>query len=581
MRVTKNSILEAEVYSGPDAKGVEVPMKKIFMLAAVLSATISMPLLAQEEFLERFGTIRYDSLSAYSLGDGVSYDDLSGPQGNCIDLANSTVNQDVTSGAVSTEAQIDIITSVEELETSLKRSLAIEASAKGGLSGVFDASVSGSLLDDYAGIASAQSSSLVLRILLHSDRGRDWLDYKLKDEFETLVDGSADDQSRFVEICGTHFIRAIQRETSIEILLTVSDLSSSSKETLKREAKASSEGSGTFSNGLKIGGKGGVTSALERFERRASQLGRVSISMRGRGTPVLDAIPPLIYKTDGSPENINAYLTKASEFTAELSGGQGTPSYMILQRYAKLPDEAFNLERYIHVERGLEALLQLNSTIANYERLQSSDVEFFNAHVQEQLASAIALRSRVSDILRDCIRASECGVAYPSIPLPVTKDNALRDGRLVAICGRNLKGELDGRGVSAMSDIAIVWRGEIAFPNYLSLDQVRAFTLSQSGTRVELSEFRAARDFSVDPKVLRSETNPDGKGPGRAITQIINEKLRETDVLNGGEVNVGFLNQHRDGYSNLTFGITLRDLKGNTYDQILGRPDMSQCLISS
>lgn len=557
-------------------------MKLFRNVAPILAiACIAGQAFAQEEFLDRFGTIRFDTLSNFSFGDGVSYDDLTGARGNCIDLATSTVKKDVVSGSVETSSRVDILTSLSEVERRLKRSLAIEASAKGGLKGVFSAGISGNLLTDYSGVAKSESSTLLVVISIYSDRGREWLDYKIKPEYKSLLNGTPEQQARFVEVCGTHFIRARRLETSIEIVMSVSDLSASSKETLKREAKASLEGSGTFSSGLSIGGKASVDRKIETFEARARQLGNVSITIKGKGTAKLEAVESVIYKSDGKPANIGSYFEKAATLTSELSKGDGAPTYYILQKYPELDASFFDFEKYAFVERGLTALVEANSLLAHYSDIAEINPTFYETHMTAAEEAATSVRDKISFRLGKCLSNGQCSTSVPEVPTPVAMDRALRNGRLVAICGQNIDAFLDGKPVKAMSDIAIVWRGEIGYPNFMVLDTISAFAISPDGSRPTLPEFAAWRDFSVEPIVLRSSDNLDAKGPGRAIAQIANQKLDPTKVVKDGEVDHSFLTSFRKNMADLTYGFQFRDNSGRVFDQVVGRPDMSQCKIVS
>jgi len=131
-----------------------------------------------------------------------------------------------------------------------------------------------------------------------------------------------------------------------------------------------------------------------------------------------------------------------------------------------------------------------------------------------------------------------------------------------------------------LSDIAIVWKGKINFPNYIGLDDIEAFLILKDGQKVEFNSFRSSRDFSVDPNFIRSVNRPLVKGPGRAIAQIVNEKIIPNRAVTDGSADFDYLSTIRSEFGDNLYGLNFKYKDGSQVSQIIGKPDMRNCILS-
>ena len=529
---------------------------------------------------DRFGLIRYDTLSGFSLGDGVAFDDPSQPLGNCIDLEASKIKQD-TPGVASITAQIDVVSDARELEDSLKTSLIVEANAEIGIEKIGSGKLETSTTRKYEKLLKEKNSTLVVRILLSSDKGRDVLDYRLREEYKTLLNGDDSQQDEFVERCGTHFIRAVQKGASLSVDLVVSNLSKSSKELLSETAKKTLSGKGAY-KGVSLGGKKANQETLDRFETLATQLGAVSITMEGRGAPGLEALAPVLYQADGTAASLSQYLDKIKEVVSAFKAEQSAPEYYITQKYPGIANRYFDTTKALYLDALLRRIIAAESALASYARFKKDDPGFWEAHVKGPEAVTSRSHNNLKRVLRKCVDEDACQLRVTEIPTLVSKSDLLERGRLGVVCGTDITFQDGASSFAVMSDMALVWRGEIRYPNFVALDAVKAFAIASDGKRRDLEGFVAARDFSVDPVALKTPKEPDRIGPGRAISQIVNTKLAHEKVIKDDRINLPFLQRTRENLGAEVYGLTFNYRTNNEiYDVVLGRADLSQCILKT
>jgi len=401
-------------------------MKKYIFLITIITTLcfVCRQVYAQDAaFQNRLNTIEYNSLSGFALGDGVIFESMNSPAGNCIDLASSPIKKD-SPGAVVVKAKIDVVSNAEQLESSLERSMLIEAGIDGGLKDIATFDIDGTSFKSYTRFIDEQSSSLLVTVKLYADYGRDILDYNLKSDKAALLAGSDDDIDKFVSLCGTHFIRAVQRQASIDLTMKVSNLSSDEKETLINNATLSLKGDGTFSNGFKLGGYVSVDSKLKEFERLASQFGSVSIDIQGTGAPGLAAFGPVIY-SDGKEARINEYLNKLRELVKEFATTDGAPKQYILLKYPSMPDDRVDYQKFYQLDRILKLYILSKAYSDYYENIRRNDTRFWSDHFQTVSTNLYTKQEELKTLYSACIEREQCSLKLTPLEPPLTLEDVL------------------------------------------------------------------------------------------------------------------------------------------------------------
>jgi hypothetical protein len=274
---------------------------------------------------------------------------------------------------------------------------------------------------------------------------------------------------------------------------------------------------------------------------------------------------------------IDSYLSKAKEVVSSFQTSQGAPAYYVTMPYAELPDARVKLDTYVFLNRLLGRLVEVDSVLASYAAVERNDPEFWAEHFKSTSSVVETHRKTLVQMLDVCVDQGDCNKPLPPKYALVLPDDVFNNGRLSVVCGNDIRGTDGGSDVLALSDYVVVWRGFIAYPNFLQLNAVQAFAVDGAGNKTLLSAFRADRDFSVDPVVLRTPTRPNARGPGRAIAQLVNQKLPIEEVLEGDKVNGPYLASFLKEKSQTFYGLTVSTKTGTEYDIILGKPDVSQC----
>lgn len=552
--------------------------KLIFVALAWLF--LGVPAVAQDGF-SRLTNLEFDSLSGFSLGDGINYEKLYTPAGNCTKIADALITDD-TPGAISVKAKIEVLSSADEIEKSTNTSLITTLGANAGMKGVFSADVTSTNTSTYEWFLNQKSSALIVRIKVYADYGRSVLDYDLKQNYKDLLATGSPKYQEFMDICGTHFIRAVQKEASIIIDMKVSQLSKDEKQTIVNNSNTSLKGSGTFNNGLTVGGNYSVDSKLKEFERFASQFGNVSIEMYGRGAPGFDGIEKIIYLEDGTSASIQEYLKRLGELVEKFKTTDGAPTTFILQKYPNLPDDQVNFPRILQLDKILRVYAHYKGFRDYYDEMKNSQYKLWNNHFQSEQAAVSATIDTLEKRYNACRDQDKCTLSLPKLIEHKTHEDLLSTNSLKGSCSNYLGAFDAGNSVYAMSDVAIVWRGLVNFPNYVDLNSVRAFQIYPNGYKKEFSanSFRPVRDFSVDPAYLESIENPTAKGPGRAISQLVNVKFPAENILDNGQIKPDVLRKIRNEYANSVFGLSFQFIGGPRISQMTGKPDMSNCQIA-
>lgn len=559
-------------------------MFRYFFVLALASTSISSSATAQNthfDIIERqISSIPYDSLSALALGDGVEISRLDSPAGNCIDLANSPIKQDIPGGTIQINAQISVITSVQDLETKLNRSLGVEASASGNYLKVASGSASTKFTEEYESFIQESTSSLMVSVRISADHGRDWLDYRLKPEFQTLLDNESYDQFR--QLCGTHFVRAVKREAYLEYNITVNGLSRLEKETLSESASVSLEGKGGMGQVFSASGSLSTEQKFSRFIKTASQFGTVDIQARLVGAPGIDSLSPSLNTTATSgQESLQAFFSNLSLIASSFKDTDGAPSQMILLKYNGLPEFDASYTRFYILGEITRKMLIVRSAIKQNEAIRSALPEMWEDYFKADLSGLERAETLLLAAYTRCYDLEECSPSLPSDHDALTINDVLFDGTLRANCGMDALVTVGSQQYRAMSDVAVYWRGWMRFPNHISLADVSAYYLNNDLERVTSSPFDYEYDYSVDPNHLATSGLDDQgqrrTGPGRAIFQIVNESFPIGEVIVDGTPNEPLMKQKISLYGDAIFGLRFRFSNGWVVDQLIGKPDMRQC----
>jgi len=569
-------------------------------LFSAVSFIFPFPVHAQIEALDitetverQLSSLPYDSLSPLALGDGVEITRLDRAYGNCIDLENSPIETDIPNGAIEVSADINVISTVKEIERKLNRSLGAEASVSGNYLRAVRGSLRTRFTDEFESFIRESSSSLMISVKISADHGRDWLDYRLKPEFQNLIDNREFDEFR--QVCGTHFVRAIKKEAYLEYNITVSGLSSLAKQTLAKSAKENLQGQGGIGEVFSIGGGVSKEEKFTRFLKTASQFGTIDIQAKLVGASGIDALAP-VRESNGGPgtEIIRPLFANLGTIASSFRDTNGAPSQMILARYAALPEFDASYTRFYVLGEIARKLLLARTGLSQSESIEEELPQMWSDYFESDYNELQRVEAALLSEHTRCYESYECSLTrLPDDPNPLTINDILFDGDLRANCGMDAKVNISGTPYKVMSDIAVYWRGWMRFPNYVSLASVEAFYIDESLERKNTIPFEYEYEFSIHPNYLR-KNDPDDrlkkenpgeygnriKGPAHATFQIVNYSFPLDEIIINGKHNEQFLKDTLRHFEDGTYGLSFRFSNGWVVTQLIGKPDSRQCRTS-
>ena len=522
--------------------------------------------------------IDYDSRGPFSLGDGVDIANLDdGPRLNCIDYDNSPRVEDAENGTSVIHVSISVIKDLDDLETKLGRSLSLEAGLSGSYLQFAEGSVQTSLSRTYSQFLREARSSLMISVRVVADHGRTWLNYNLREEAERLI--SEELFEDFRQLCGSHFIRAARRESALEYDIVVTGLSRETKEMLAGKASASFE-AGAGTSGISTSARGSMRDSMKSFVRTAKHFGQMSVNVRLVGAPGIDIVAPALTNINiADAESIDKLFSSWSKVLKGFRGSKGVTRDFILQRYAQLPEVDQTYHKFVFLGKVIKRLMLVEQLLQDYASYEEEQKDLWGIYFKDKTENLQGLRDRLSSEYTKCSSLDECSLeSLPSNVDDFSIEDVLYNGTLKAVCGWGFEANIAGTSTAVLSDIAVSWHGWMNFPNFVDRDATKAFRIDEAGTRHDIQPFNYGYDISVEPNVLRFETDSNRHGPGRAIIQFVNLSLGEGDVFAGNGINQRFLDQQKTALARSQFGVEFRFPSGRTVAQTLGYPDFRECL---
>ena len=515
----------------------------------------------------------YDSQGAFALGDGFDLNGLSGPRGNCIELKNEDIKKDVPRGTSEIRVSISVVKNIDDLETKLNRSFSVEASLSGNYLKFARGEAHTSLSRTYGGFLKDIKSSLIISIRIVADHGRTWLDYRLRPEMRQLI--SNDHLDRFREKCGSHFVRAVRRESALDYDVIVTGLSRTTKDMLAREASTKFEAQGGSGN-ISSSAHGSVQHSLRSFVAVARHFGKISVEARLVGAPSIAILARTLPKSDVTDaKSVDELFSNWDKVVEGFQGSEGAPREFILVRYDELPPHPQADRKFVFLGEVAKRLMLVEQLLREYESFRKNEAEeLWDIYFGSRHKNLKALRDRLIGEYDNCALQDKCDAgSLPDEVVGSTIDDVLYNGKLKATCGWEFEAQVAGRPTAVLSDMVIYWHGWMNFPKFVDWGATVAFRIDASGKRHDMEEFEPHFDMSVH----RPEGNAEWHGPDRAIIQFLYRSLGEGEVLRGGVVNHAFLREQQAALRKSQFGIVFHFPSGRVVAQNLGLPDFSQC----
>lgn len=514
--------------------------------------------------------VPYSSAEPTVIGSGIDLELINQARFTCL-ASTDTAHWLDGEGSVATNAQVDLISDYNSLAKTLDLEVDYKSKADVSIQSL-KAGGSVNLNIKYDTFAMDQQHTTAVVFKASSDYGRLGLsDYKLQPEFaKLLADGNA---KTFRARCGTHTVVATQRQSMVAAVVTITDLTNSSKRSIEALFKSAFSGSAK----LPVGAASASTEtklAWKNIVETAKKVGTVHITYEARGGSGIADATKLAITAD--PSNLDSILSAIASVGQGFSrDNSGTKAYILVPNsvfgappnvdsYAKL--ESLN-QYYLRLDRIDYAITRVAGYKASFPEL------YRNVYLKKERELA-ALRANLLGVLETCVTKDYCPrLEEGRIDVLFVEDILLPDSFELG-CGYSSfesVGE-NGRGTKAqvLSSISVNFRGRVRLAEYVSVETalINRFGADVSGVHL------------IPQFVSYSSTFPDKSGVAR-ISAIVDFKVLHPQVeTSNGNVyvrNVDDLTRERDVLQNSVYGISMQAKNGLSIVNTIGPPFGGNC----
>lgn len=438
-----------------------------WIVALVVSALAPLPVNAQNDL--RSLSVPYSSGNPTTIGSGIDVDLINQQRSTCLDIPAGAITFLDGPGAVRTDATIELVSDYKSLSKTLN--LDVDYKSKGDVNfAAIKAGGSVEFSSKYEDFAKDESRSLAIVLKASSDFGRRGLsDYALKKEFADLL--ASGKYAAFREKCGTHTVVAQQNMAMVAIVVSLSDLSASSKRSLEATYKSNINGSGTI-NGVGLSGSVDKTIAWKSLVEAAKKVGRMNVQWASvGGAGITDALKVM---TIPDPAKIDAVLKTLNEAGATLTQPNSAPAKFLL-----VSNSVFGMKSPISDVSKLEAVnsfyLQLVRVDYSLKRVDGYKDSFPALYQSEYAQSKIILelrayRKQLVDAIENCVLRDECNYTPPSSLAVLFLEDVILPESLKLQCSYQRFDSKDGKvKLNVLNDAAVILRGSARLTDYIGL----------------------------------------------------------------------------------------------------------------
>ncbi|TPI31436.1 hypothetical protein FJ414_22980 [Mesorhizobium sp. B3-1-6] len=526
--------------------------------------------------LDGLSTLEYDSSGPFALGDTVALNELTSPRERCIKYDETANVKFDTKGAVSSKLSLSMIKTYEDLENSLNFSFSLSASMDAGFAGL-SAGGNASSTVKFDSFLKKERSSLVFVIEASADHGREYIsDYGIKDEYKSLLDKG--DVQGFIQKCGTNFVRAVEKASSLRVIINVSGLNSSSK-TMISDAFTSKTDAKANIVSVKASTSATVSTNLADTLKLASKVGKIDVEVQaagGSGLPSLGKIMKGLDLTDAL--QVKTLFDAMADASSDFTLSNAAPAKFVIQPYPQLKpdDNKFDPKRFVELGRIYKALLRVNDQLDIYQGYKTQNYQLWEKYFRVYTEKAEALRNTLVASYAKCRQKGDCSDDVPSKIDGLLLDDILYEGEFDSVCPRaldivsaiNPKTAIPSK---VLSSIGLQWVGGIRY-----IDQIDT---------VGIEAYRITPDFVLEklPFLTHDQyrANEHEDGTTSAAFDVYRRTLHNEDVVDAnGQLDWNKLDNQRKDVARSVYFLRFRTVAGIQVDEVIGYPDMRDCKLS-
>ncbi|MCX4175641.1 MULTISPECIES: hypothetical protein [Paraburkholderia] len=542
------------------------------LLAAVVCA-IGLTVNARGSDDFRTLSVPWSHSSPTTIGSGIDVDLINQQRFSCLNFVDTDLKWLDSDGAVSTSASIELVSDYK----SLARTLGLEVDYKSKADVSIAALKAGGSLDlhlKYDSFAKDESRTAAIVIKAASDYGRRGLrNYPLKaDLAELITEGKFDE---FRQRCGTHTVVAEHRDALVAIVITLSDITSSSKQAFEGMYKTSVSGSGTI-NAATVSGNADFSTRWNSLIEAAARMGTLKVSFESRGGAGISDATKLAITSD--PTKIDQILAAISTIGASFTKENSAPV-----EYLLISNTAFGVKNKLSDTSKLDALntyylrlSRLDYALDKIDGYKSSFPDIYKNYYSKYLISLRSQRTELVNGIEACAIYDKCDYVMPAELSALFADDIVTADTVKLDCSYKRYDTADHKvKLNVLTNAAVVVRGRARLTEYVSLPTA---ILSRFGPEpnAPMQMVTAFQAFAM------SAVGADGTS--RIVAQVDNVIFTPDVSIATGTITINNLSEMTIQRQNLlasVYGIGIQAKNGMFTQNTVGPPYGGDCPLQS
>jgi hypothetical protein len=525
--------------------------------------------------LDGLTQLDYSSTSPFALGDGLSSLNLSQPRERCIQYEPTDLAED-TAGAVTTRLRAFLVRDHRDLSTEFNYNYSVQATASATVAKILSGESSLTNTGRFEAFFRSQRQSLMLVVEASADHGRRMIGgYQLQPTIQSLVNER--NFAEFERRCGTHFLRGVQRRSTLRIVFHLSDLDQTMRSTIASTWMSSNKGSLTVEAATATA-RTELSSSISLALTLASRSGRVSTQVEASGGSGIATVGKLIEGLQVTSVNdiqrlVSGVVDAAKDFTA----ANAAPGQFIVVAYPQLPSlPAFDNVRFDALGVIYSKLLRVDEQLEEYRTYRTEAPTLWERYFRPYQERMEALRNDLVLAYRMCLSGGTCTSSTPDVVDGVFLSNVITSGVLRADCLRTSTVEeainiASPTVIQVLSSLTLLLRADLRFYDHLDVLGTEVFRLTPDFTRESIpfrpNEFMRVSDATGEMR--------------RLFATVYSRALDPREVTTDGRVDYAKLSAIRDDVARSLYVIRFALSNGRRIEQVLGFPDMRGCTLVS
>ncbi len=515
-------------------------------------------------------SVPYKTDSAITIGSGLDIDLVNQQRDSCLEFGDSDIKWLDTDGAIATTASMELVSDYKSLARTLNLEVDYKSKADVGIAKL----KAGGSLDlnlKYEDFAKDETRSVAIVVKAFSDYGRRGLrSYPLKKEFRDLVEQGKSEMFR--QRCGTHIVVAEHRNAMVAVVITLTEVTASSKRAFEGMYKKHFEVAGPIKVAT-VKASSDFTTKWKSLVEAASRLGRLDVKFESRGGA---GIP------DATKLAITGDPTKVDQILAALGtvGDSFTREKAAPVEYLLLANTALGAKIKVADASKLDALngyylqlAKLDFAIKRVGDYKQTFPQVYEAHYTKPLLALRQQRNQLVAAIEACVVSDQCSYQMPADLALLFVEDIVSPESVALDCSYKRFDSGDGQvKVNVLTNAAVVLRAKARLTDYVALPVA---LLSRFGPEAEGEPVKMATTFQAF-----AMSAPAADGSVRILAQIDNQIFKPEVTTSAGTVVINNLDALQGRHQRLlssVYAIEMQAKNGMFIRNTVGPPFGGGC----